>query len=146
VPAGKADANIVVQDVDAAPARLSVSHHGPDLALVCHISFKSRRRAAARCDHLDRLGRGRQIAIHAQHARALAREGDGGRAAIAHSLAWALAGADHDGDSVFQAHVVSLPLEWMPCRENSGTAPQNPMPSCAGLTRASIMRVRALIE
>ena len=50
-----------------------------------------------------------EIVIHAQHAGAFARERERGSAAVADAFAGALAGADDDGDAIFQAHVSSLP-------------------------------------
>jgi hypothetical protein len=58
--------------------------------------------------HIDRLLGRCEVVIHAQHVRAFAREGEGRGAAVAHAFAGALAGADDDGDAIFQAHVNSL--------------------------------------
>ncbi len=47
--------------------------------------------------------------IDAQHLGALARESQRGGAAVADAFAGALAGADDDGDTIFQAHFSSTP-------------------------------------
>jgi len=108
VAAGKADADIVVQDVDPAPARLGVGHHRLDLAFTSHVGLECDRGPAFRGDHLDSLLCGSEITIDAQHGRTFARKGDRGGAAVAHAFAGTLAGTHHDGDTVFQAHVNSL--------------------------------------
>ena len=50
-----------------------------------------------------------EVVVDAQHLGAFAREGERGGAAVADTLAGALAGANDDGDLVLEAHVSSLP-------------------------------------
>ena len=50
-----------------------------------------------------------EMVIDAQHLGAFAREGERGGAAVADAFAGALAGADDDGDTIFQAHLIPLP-------------------------------------
>ena len=109
IAAGEADADIVVQDVDAAPAAMRFSDHGFDVGIPGDVGLERHRRASLGRDQVGCLLRGCEIVIHAQHFRALAREGQCGGTAIAHAFARALAGADNDGDPIFQAHVSSLP-------------------------------------
>jgi hypothetical protein len=116
VAAGETDTDIIVEDVEAAPAARRFLHHRLEVAFSGDVGFKGNGLAAFGFDQADGFPRGRQIAIHAQHASAFARKGDRGGAAIAHAFAGALAGADHDCRTIFQPHVVSLPQNWMPCR------------------------------
>ena len=109
IAAGKTDADIVVKDVEAAPAFRRFLHHRLEVALLGDIGLEGCRLAAFRFDQADGFLRGGKIAVDAQHMRAFARKGDRGGAAVAHAFARALARADHDGDPIFQPHVVSLP-------------------------------------
>jgi hypothetical protein len=88
-----------------APARVRVGHHRLDLVLASDVGPECDRGAPLFGDHLDRLLRGSKIAIDAQNARAFARKGDRGGTAVAHAFAGALAGSNHDGDTIFQPHV-----------------------------------------
>jgi len=83
VAAGEADADIVVQDVDAAPAAVRVGDHGLDLGLLGDVGLEGYRRAALGGDHVDRFLRGFDVAIHTQHAREGKRRG----AAVADAFA-----------------------------------------------------------
>jgi hypothetical protein len=88
---------------------MRIGHHGSDLGFLSDVGLESHRRAPVGGDHVDRLLGRCEVVIHAQHLGAFAREGEGGGAAVAHAFARALAGADDDGNAIFQAHVTSLP-------------------------------------
>ena len=60
--------------------------------------------AARLLDHGDGLLGGAEIVVDREHLGALLREAQHGGAAVAHALAGRLAGADHDGDLVFETH------------------------------------------
>ena len=60
-------------------------------------------------DQRGSLCRGVEAAVDREDARALLREAERGRAAVADALAGALPGADHDRDLALEAHVF-LPL------------------------------------
>ena len=109
VAAGQADADIVVQDIDAAPAAHRILHHRLEVGIFGDVGLERRRGALLGGDHVDGLLRRRQIVIDAQHLGALAREGQRGGAAVADAFAGALSGADDDGDTIFQAHAHSTP-------------------------------------
>ena len=85
------------------------------LGVLGDVGLEGDRRALVHADHLDGFLRRFEIVIDAQHLGALAREGERRGAAVAHALAGALAGADDDGDSIFQAHVTSLPESGTAC-------------------------------
>ena len=55
VAAGDADADIVVQDVDAAPAAVRIGHHGLDLGILGDVGLEGHRRALVLADHVDGL-------------------------------------------------------------------------------------------
>jgi hypothetical protein len=132
IAAGKTDADIVVQDIDAAPAAVGLGDHRLDLGILGDVGFESDRRASLGRDQFDGFLRRWQIVIHAQHPGAFAREGERGGAAVADAFAGGLAGADDDGDAILQAHVSSLP--------GSGTAA---VPLCnRARCRSSWWRVR----
>jgi hypothetical protein len=98
-----------VQDIDAVPSGMRIRYHGLEFGIAGHVGLECRGCAAFCADQVDRLMRRLQIVIHAQHASAFAREGQRGGAAVADAFARALAGADDDGDAIFQTHVSSLP-------------------------------------
>src|ERR1019366_5821726 len=77
------DADIVVEHVDAAKGLQAGRHHGLDVAGVRYIGGERGRVAAFGGDDLDGLLRGSRVAIDAEHPGTLAREGHGGRLAIA---------------------------------------------------------------
>jgi hypothetical protein len=70
----------------------------------CSVGREGDRRALPLGDHGDGLPGALEVAVDAQDLRALAGEGDGRRAAVAHALAGALARSDDDGDPILQAH------------------------------------------
>ena len=109
IAAGEADADIVVQHVDATPARYPVCDHRLDVGGFGHIGLEGCGRAVRRCDQIDGLLRRFQMMIDAEHLGALPRKGERGGAAITHAFAGALAGADDDRNLVLEAHVTSLP-------------------------------------
>jgi hypothetical protein len=112
-PAGRADANIIVQYVDAAPPGHAGIDHGLDAAVLRGIGLEGHRLAAFVCDQAHGLlGRG-ALAVDAEHARTLAREGDGRAFAIAITRA-DRARADHDRHLVLQSarHVLPALLSY----------------------------------
>src|SRR5262249_2391000 len=105
VAAGQADADIVVQHVDPAPALHGVVDHRLDLGIFGDVGLAGGGDALFLGDQVDRLLRGGEVVIDTQHLCAFAREGERGGAAVADAFARALAGADDDGDLVFQTHI-----------------------------------------
>ena len=71
IAAGDADADIVVQDVDAAPAGVRIFHHGLELGVAGDVGLEGRRGAAFFADHVDGFPGRIEMVIHAQHAGAL---------------------------------------------------------------------------
>ena len=104
VAAGKADAHVVVQDVDAAPAFLGFGDRRLQRGFLGHVGLEGDAFAAIlrddRCGLLGRL----QVDIDGQDLGAVAREHQCRGPTVAQSLAGALAGADDDGDLVREAH------------------------------------------
>src|SRR5450631_4401186 len=98
-----------MQDVDAAPAGLRVRRHGLEFGIFGDVGLEGHRGAALGGDQVDGFLRRFETVIHAHDARAFARKGQRGGAAVADTFAGALAGADDDGDTIFQTHVSSLP-------------------------------------
>ena len=109
VAAGQADADIVVQHVDPAPARLRLRNHRLDVGDLGHVGLERHGGSLLRRDHGGGFLRRFQMVIDAQHLRTFAREGERGGAAVAHAFAGALPGADDDRNLILQAHVSSLP-------------------------------------
>ena len=91
VAAGQRDADIVMQDVDAAPRLLRVRDHALHRRFAGHVGGIGRACAFAvlRRHRAGFLRRG-EIAIDREHARALLREADDGRPPVAHAGARAL--------------------------------------------------------
>jgi hypothetical protein len=104
IAAGKTDADIVVQNVNASPAGNRILDHRLDFSVFRDVGLEGRRRAAFDRDHVYRLLRRAEIVVDAQHLCSFACEGEGGGPAIAHAFAWTLPGADDDGDAIFEAH------------------------------------------
>jgi hypothetical protein len=98
-----------MQDIDAAPAPLRIGHHRLEVGALGDVGLERRRDAFLGGDHIDRLLGGGQIVIDAQDLGAFARKGQRGGAAVADAFAGALSGADDDGDTIFQAHLIPLP-------------------------------------
>ena len=104
VAAADADPDIVVQDVNAAPAPDRRRHRGGEIRLARYISLKGD--AFAAFLHGQRgglLGRG-EIAVDGEDAGALLREPQHRGAAIADPLAGALPGPDDDRDLSLKTH------------------------------------------
>ena len=89
------DADIVVEHFDAAIGLEAGSHHRLDIAGACGIGGERRRSAAFGSDDIDGFLRRSLVAVDTKHLRALTREGDRGRLAIAPARP-DRAGADHD--------------------------------------------------
>ena len=106
VAAGDAQADIVVQNIDAAPALPRRLDHRLERRLAGHVSFeRGAFAAAARLPrHRRRLLGGGEIVVDGQDLGALLGKPQNRGAAIAHPLAPRLPGADHDGDFVFETH------------------------------------------
>ncbi len=98
------DADIVVQNIDAAESVHGCLHHGFDLSLVDDIAGAAHGLVAFVGDHAGRFFGGRKIPINQQQPRAFSREQDGGGATVADGFAWRLPGADDDGGLVLQPH------------------------------------------
>src|SRR6516225_5781806 len=100
--------SVMAESSASPPARLTPT-------LLCRMSMRPQRAFASATIALISLSRVTSAskaaaappfsAIDAQHAGAFAGESDGGGAAVAHAFASALAGADHDGGTILQAHV-----------------------------------------
>ena len=132
IAAGKADADIVMENVEAAPAPGRFLHHRLDVALFGDVGLECDRLAAFRLDHSGGFLRRGQIAVHAQDRSSFAREGDGGGAAVAHAFAGALAGPDHDCRTIFQPHVVHSRLNVFGCGELIGSGGEGAIPAGQG--------------
>jgi hypothetical protein len=104
VAAADADPDIVVQDVDAAPALDRGHHRRGEGRLAGHVGLEGN--ALAAFLHGQRrglLGRG-EIAVDREDPGALLREAEHRGAAVADALARALPGADDDRDFSGEAH------------------------------------------
>jgi hypothetical protein len=77
------DADIIIEHIDSAVGLEARRHHRLDLGFARDVSGECGRRAALAGDDLSRLPGCRRIAVDAKHLRALTREGDGSRLAIA---------------------------------------------------------------
>ena len=105
VAAGEAQADIVVQDIDAAPTLPRRLDHRLERRLAGHVGFERDAFAARLPRHRRRFLGGGEIVVDGQHLGALLREPQNRGAAVAHALARRLTGADHDGDLVLKTHV-----------------------------------------
>ena len=93
-----------MQNVDAAPALARGLDHLGQRRLAGDIGRVGHALAARLLDHGDGLLGGAEIVVDREHLGAFLREAQHGGAAVAHALAGRLAGADHDGDLVFETH------------------------------------------
>ena len=116
VPAGHADPDIVVQDVETAPPGSRLLHCCCNLRLARDVRLEGRSFAVLVGDHFGRFAGRCQIAVDAQHPRALAREEERRGAAVAHAVTRTLPRAHDDRDLAFQSHR-SLPV-WLAERRN----------------------------
>src|SRR6201996_9403962 len=98
-----------MQDIEPAPALRRFLDHRLEVVLLGDVGLEGGRVAALRFDQADGFLGGSKVAVDAQHGCAFAGKGDGGRTAVAHALAGALARADDDSYSIFQPHNISLP-------------------------------------
>jgi len=93
-----------VQDVDASPALPRRADRLGERPLLGDIRREGHALAALARHQLGRLGGRCQAAIDREDFRPLAGKAQRRGAAVAHSLAGALAGADDDGDLLRKAH------------------------------------------
>ena len=107
VAAGDAHADIVVQDVDAAPALPRGLDHRRQRRLAGDVGLKRHALAARLPRHGGGLLGGGEIVVDREHLGAFLREAQHRGAAIAHALPRRLAGAHHDGDLVLETHVAT---------------------------------------
>ena len=104
IAAGDAHPDVVVQDVDPAPAPARVGDRGGERRSSVTSASEGDAVAAVRGRHRrGLLGRG-EVAVDRKHARALGDEAQHGGAAVAHPFARALPGTDDDGDLFLEAH------------------------------------------
>ena len=96
--------DVVVQDVDPAPALARGAYHGGQRGLARHVGFEGAAVAARLARQRHRLLGRSKVAIRCHHSCAFAGKAQHRGTAVAHALALALAGADHDRDLVLQAH------------------------------------------
>ena len=104
VAAGEAQAHIVVQNIDAAPALPCRLDHRLERRLTRHVGFERDAFAARLPRHRRRFLGGGEIIVDRQNLGALLRKPQNRGAAIAHPGARRLPGADHDGDLVLKTH------------------------------------------
>ena len=104
VAAGDAHADIVVQDVDAAPALPRGLDHRRQRRLLGDVGLERDAVPAGLPRHRGRLLGGGEIVVDGEHLGAFLREAQHRGAAVAHALARRLAGAHHDGDLVLETH------------------------------------------
>jgi hypothetical protein len=97
-----ADANIVVQDVDAAEALLRERDHRLERLFLRHVSLQGHAFASVR--HRRGFLGGGEIAIDDENIGALLRKAQHGGAAVAEAFARPLPGANDDRDFVLEAH------------------------------------------
>jgi hypothetical protein len=106
VAATEADADIVMQDVDAAPALDRVRDRGREALFLRDVGLEWNT-CLAGAGHLCRFRRGLHVAIDREHARAFLHEAHRCGAAIAHAFARALSGAHDDRDLPLEPHTNS---------------------------------------
>ena len=101
IAAGDADADIVMQNVDAAPALVRRRYGGGKRRFLSDVGLEGDEFAAPLLDHRHRfLGRG-EVSVDGHDLRTFLRESEHGGTAIAHPFARALAGANNDGSFSF---------------------------------------------
>ena len=105
VAAGDAHTDIVVQDVDAAPALLRGVGHRRERRLLGDVGLERHAFSGRLPRHRDRFLGGGEVVVDGQNFGALLGKTHHGGAAIAHAFARRLAGADHDSDLVLETHV-----------------------------------------
>ena len=98
-----ADADVVVEDVDAAVGVDRRSNQGLAVGLAGGGGAEGAGAATLLSDHLHRLLGGVESDVRRHHLGSLAGEEQGRRAAIPDGVAGCLAGTDHDGDLAFEA-------------------------------------------
>jgi hypothetical protein len=98
-----ADPDIVVQDINAAPARPSRLHRGGERLFLGHVGGEGHALATLRRHRSGLLGGGDKP-VDGQDPGAFLREAERRRAAIADPLTGALAGPDDHSDLAFETH------------------------------------------
>jgi hypothetical protein len=104
VAAGDTHADVVMKDVDTAPAPACGLDHSCQRLLIGDVGFECDAVSARLSRHRDRFLGGGKIVVDRQHLGAFLREPQNSGAAIAQTLARRLTGADHDGDFVLKTH------------------------------------------
>ena len=101
IAAGDADADIVMKNVDAAPAFLRCRYGGGECCFFGDVGFEGDAFPAPLLDHRSCLLRREEVTIDSHDLRTLLRESQRRGTAIAHPFARALAGANNDGSFSF---------------------------------------------
>jgi hypothetical protein len=104
VAAGKADADIVVKDIDPAPTLLCGFDHRRKRCLFGHIRFESSAFSGRLPGHHDRFLDRSEILVDGQKLGAFLGEAQNRSAAVAHALARRLTGTHDDRDLVLETH------------------------------------------
>src|ERR1051326_2263179 len=104
VAAADADPDIIVQDVDAAPTLDRSRHCRGEGRLARNVGLKRDTLAALAGGQCRGLLYGAELAIYREDRGAFLCEAQYGGTAVADTLAWALPGADDDGDFTCEAH------------------------------------------
>src|SRR6516165_363028 len=105
VSAANTDAYIIVQDVDASPAGLSGLDRLGKALLAGNVGLERHTLAALPHRHCRRLRGRADQPVDGQDFSSFASETKRRSAPVAYPFAWALAGADDDGDLAFKTHV-----------------------------------------
>src|ERR1700758_4399019 len=116
VPAGDADADIVVKNVDSSPTPLRGLGHRRESCLFGNVRFERDAFSTRLSRHRDGFLGGGKIVIDGHHPGAFLSEAQNRSAAVAQSLARRLTSTDDDGDLVFEAHA-DLGRKWVGARQ-----------------------------
>jgi hypothetical protein len=120
VATGDADPDVVVQDVDAAPALDCHRHRGGERRLAGDVGLEGDAFAAGVRGQRRGLLRRGKVAVHSKDLRSFLREAQHCRATIADPLAGALPGTDDDRDLPRKAHH-ACPVQAPPNRKTVGS-------------------------
>jgi hypothetical protein len=104
IAAREADADVVVQDIDASPRGVTIRHHARNRGLVGDIGKPGARNTTLGFDHRNRVARRFDAVIRNPDLGAFTREFDRRCTPVADRLAGCLSSADDDGDFVLQQH------------------------------------------
>jgi len=104
VSAPDADSDIIVQNVDAAPARLGCAYRGCQRAFIGHIGFERNAFSPLRRRHCGALLRRADYSVDGEDACTLLCKPRRCCTTVADPLARALPGADDHRDLAFEAH------------------------------------------